>query len=249
MNDSVTGDERTAKPTEGSKMKLKWMVIAFGVTVFMAGQLRGAEPPVLKDQREKMSYIMGMEIGASIKGQGIDIDHEIFLRGIKDILKGNKTLLTEQEIRDTVARFQKEMTENQQTLAERNKKDAEAFLSGDKKKEGIVVLPSGLQYKVIRTGTGGKPRPTDTVTVRFRAALVDGTEVDSSSRHGQPDTFRVNEMMPGVAEALTLMQQGSKWLLFVPPNLGYGERGAGGLIGPNTSVLFEVELLAITENW
>jgi FKBP-type peptidyl-prolyl cis-trans isomerase FklB len=194
-----------------------------------------------------MSYIMGMDIGTSVRARGVDIDNDIFLRGIRDVLKGNKILLTEQEIRETVARFQKEMIESQQTLVEKSRKDAEAFVSGDKKREGIVVLPSGLQYKVIRAGTGRKPKPTDTVTVRYRATLPNGTEVDSSYRHGQPDTFQVNEMMPGLAEALPLMQEGARWLLSIPPELGYGERGAGRQIGPNVTVLFDVELVSIAE--
>lgn len=227
-------------------MRLKWTIIFLG-TVFIAGQLHAEENPVLKNQKEKMSYIMGMDIGTSVRARGIDIDYDIFLRGIRDVLKGNKILLTEQEIRETVARFQKEMIESQQTLVEKSRKDAEAFVSGDKKKEGIVVLPSGLQYKVIRAGTGRKPKPTDTVTVRYRATLPNGTEVDSSYRHGQPDTFQVNEMMPGLAEALPLMQEGARWLLFIPPELGYGERGAERQIGPNATVLFDVELVSIAE--
>ncbi len=232
--------------TEGSDMRLKRMVAFLGI-VFVAGQLHAEEALVLKSQKEKMSYIMGMDIGASIRGQRADIDSDILLRGIRDALKGNKILLTDQEVRETVAQFQKEMAESKQTLAERNRKDAEAFISGDKKKESIVVLPSGLQYKVIRPGSGRRPKATDTVTVFYRATLPNGTEVDSSYRHGQPDTFRVNEMMPGMAEALPLMQEGARWLLFVPPELGYGNLGAGRQIGPNTSVLFEVELLSIAE--
>ncbi len=227
-------------------MRLRW-TIAFLGTVFVAGQLHAEETLVLKNQKEKMSYVMGMDVGASVRARGVDIDYDIFLKGIRDVLKGNKTLLTDQEIRETVAQFQKEMVESQQTLAERNRKDAEAFISGDKRKEGIVVLPSGLQYKVIRPGTGKKPKPTDTVTVFYRATLPNGTEVDSSYRHGRPDTFRVNEMMPGLAEALPLMQEGARWLLFVPPELGYGNLGGGRQIGPDASVLFEMELLSVAE--
>ncbi|RPJ10093.1 MAG: FKBP-type peptidyl-prolyl cis-trans isomerase [Deltaproteobacteria bacterium] len=211
----------------------------------MASQVNAKQTLTLKNEREKMSYIMGMDIGENIRRQAIDVDPDIFLKGIRDVLTGTKPLLTEQEIREFAARFQKEMMENQQALTEKNKKEGEAFLSGDKKKEGIVILPSGLQYKVIKVGIGRKPQPTDKVTIHYRARLLNGTEFDSSYRRGQPEILQVNEVMPGLMEALTLMQEGAKWLLYIPPDLGYGERGAGGRIGPNAAVLFEAELISI----
>jgi len=225
-------------------MKSKWILTLFGI-VLMASQVNAKQTLTLKNEREKMSYIMGMDIGENIRRQAIDVDPDIFLKGIRDVLTGTKPLLTEQEIREFAARFQKEMMENQQALTEKNKKEGEAFLSGDKKKEGIVILPSGLQYKVIKVGIGRKPQPTDKVTIHYRARLLNGTEFDSSYRRGQPEILQVNEVMPGLMEALTLMQEGAKWLLYIPPDLGYGERGAGGRIGPNAAVLFEAELISI----
>ena len=225
-------------------MKLRWIITLLG-SLLLASQLGAEQTTVLKNQKEKLSYIMGIDIGKSLKAQPTDIDLDILIKGIKDVLTGGKPSLTEQEIREALILFQKEMIEKQQAVTEKTKKLGEAFLSGDKKKEGIVTLPSGLQYKVIKEGMGRKPKPTDTVTVHYRATLLDGAEFDSSYQRGQPDTLQVNETMPGLMEALTLMQEGANWLLFIPPNLGYGERGMGAQIGPNTSLIFEVELLSI----
>jgi FKBP-type peptidyl-prolyl cis-trans isomerase FklB len=150
-----------------------------------------------------------------------------------------------------MAAFQKEMMAKQQELAkrlgEKNKKEGEAFLSENRKKEGIKALPSGLQYKVVKAGTGKKPKSTDTVTTHYRGTLIDGTEFDSSYRRGQPASFPVSGVIPGWTEALQLMEEGAKWQLFIPPNLAYGERGAGSQIGPNATLIFEIELISIQE--
>jgi len=221
-------------------------VIVFSVLLSIS-QVHAEQAPVLKNQKEKMSYIMGMDIGRSLKAQSVDIDLDILIKGLRDTVTGSKPLLTEEEIREAMIQLQKEMVERQRAFIEKSKKEGEAFLSGDKKKEGIVSLPSGLQYRVIKEGTGRKPKLTDQVTIHYRATLLDGTEFDSSYRRGQPDTFQVNETIPGLMEALPLMHEGSKWLLFIPPNLGYGDRDGGNQIGPNTNLIFEVELLAIQE--
>jgi FKBP-type peptidyl-prolyl cis-trans isomerase FklB len=150
-----------------------------------------------------------------------------------------------------MAAFQKEMMAKQQELAkrlgEKNKKEGEAFLSENRKKEGIKALPSGLQYKVVKAGTGKKPKSTDTVTTHYRGTLIDGTEFDSSYRRGQPASFPVSGVIAGWTEALQLMEEGAKWQLFIPPNLAYGERGAGSQIGPNATLIFEIELISIQE--
>lgn len=228
-------------------MKLKWIIVLFG-GVLLVSQLNAQQTLTLKSQKEKISYITGLDIGRNLKSQSADIDPDILARGIKDGFSGGKALLTEQEVRETVTVFQKEMIAKQQGLAEKNKKEAEAFLAVDKKKEGIVTLPSGLQYKVIKAGVGRKPKPTDRVSVHYRATLIDGTEFSNSYLRGQPEILTVKEVIPGLAEALTLMQEGAKWLLYIPPNLGYGELGAGSQIGPNASLIFDVELLSIQEN-
>ena len=228
-------------------MRLRWTLIFLG-GVLLAGHVDAQQALTLKNQKEKMSYILGMDIGKSLKAQPMEIDMDVLLRGIRDTVSGGKSLLTEQEIRETVALFQKEMIEKQQAAAEKNKKDREAFLGGEPKKEGIVALPSGLKYKVIQPGIGSRPKPTDKVTVHYWATLMDGTEFDSSYRRGQPESLTVNEVIPGLTEALGLMQEGSKWLLYIPPNLAYGERGLGNQIGPNAALIFEVELIAIQKN-
>jgi FKBP-type peptidyl-prolyl cis-trans isomerase FklB len=226
-------------------MKLQ-MVVALSV-LFLVSLVNAQETPVLKNQKEKMSYIIGMDIGNNLKKQSIDVDPNILSKGIKDALAAGKPLLTEQEISETMAAFQKEMMAKQEQVAKKNKTEGDAFLSENKKKEGVKTLPSGLQYKVIKTGTGKKPKSTDTVTTHYRGTLINGTEFDSSYKRGQTVSFPVSGVVPGWTEALQLMEEGAKWQLFIPSNLAYGERGAGGLIGPNATLIFEIELISIQE--
>jgi len=226
-------------------MKLR-LIAVLGV-LFLVSQVYGQEKLVLKSQKEKMSYIIGMDIGNNLKKQLIDVDPNIFARGIKDALSGGKPLLTEQEIQETMAVFQKEMMVKQAEVAKKNKAEGEAFLAENKKKEGVKTLPSGLQYKVIKAGTGKKPKLTDTVTAHYRGTLINGTEFDSSFRRGQPVNFQVSSVIPGWTEALQLMEEGAKWQLFIPSNLAYGEQGAGRDIGPGSALIFEVELISVQE--
>jgi FKBP-type peptidyl-prolyl cis-trans isomerase FklB len=230
-------------------MKLQWIVV-LGILV-LANQVGGKENLVLKSQKDKISYVIGMDMGSNFKKQSIDIDPDILVRGIKDGFSGGKSLLTEQEVLEITTAFQKEMMAKQEELnkklGEKNKKEGEVFLAENKKKEGVKTLPSGLQYKVIKAGTGKKPKLTDTVTTNYRGTLIDGTEFDSSYRRGQPASFPVNGVIPGWTEALQLMEEGAKWQLFVPPNLAYGDRGAGRQIGPNATLIFEVELISIQQ--
>jgi FKBP-type peptidyl-prolyl cis-trans isomerase FklB len=228
-------------------MKLRLMAV-LGI-VLLACQVNAGENLVLKDQKDKVSYSIGMNIGNNLKKQSIDVNPDVLAQGIKDALSGSKALMTEQEVNETIMAFQKEMSAKQierlKELGEKNKKEGEAFLAENKKKEGIITLPSGLQYKVINEGTGETPELTDVVTVNYRGTSIDGTEFDSSYRRGQPATFPVNAVIAGWAEALQLMKVGSKWLLFIPSDLAYGERGAGRDIGPNATLIFDVELLSI----
>jgi FKBP-type peptidyl-prolyl cis-trans isomerase FklB len=230
-------------------MILRVMVAA--LFVLAAGSAGAQEKPVLKDQKEKISYIIGMEIGGNFKKQSIDIDPDILSRGIQDGLSGAKPLLSEQEAREVMTAFEKEMRSRQQAAqkaaGEKNKKEGEAFLAENKKKAGVKTLPSGLQYRVIKAGTGKKPAATDTVTTHYRGTLIDGTEFDSSYKRGKPATFPVNGVIPGWTEALQLMEEGAKWQLFIPSNLAYAERGAGRVIGPHATLIFEVELISIQE--
>ena len=226
-------------------MKLK-MIFILGI-LFLVSQVSAQENLVLKSQKEKVSYIIGMDIGMNLKKQAIDIDSNILVRGMKDALSGAKPLLTEQEIQEAMVAFQKEMMAKQSEVAKKNKAEGEAFLAENKKKEGVKTLPSGLQYKVIKAGTGKKPKSTDTVTANYRGTLINGTEFDSSYKRGQPASFPVSGVIPGWTEALQLMEVGAKWQLFIPSNLAYGEQGAGRDIGPNSTLIFEVELVSIQE--
>jgi FKBP-type peptidyl-prolyl cis-trans isomerase FklB len=226
-------------------MKLNIIIIL--AVLFLVSQVNAQENLVLKTQKDKMSYIIGMDIGNNLKRESIDVDPNILAKAIKDTLTGQKPLLSEQEIRETMTTHQSEMKAKQEALAKRNKEQGDAFLAGNKKKEGVKTLPSGLQYKVIKAGKGKKPKPDDSVTTNYRGTLIDGTEFDSSYKRGQPAAFKVSGVIPGWTEALQLMEEGAKWQLIIPPNLAYGERGAGGTIGPNVTLIFEIELISIQE--
>jgi FKBP-type peptidyl-prolyl cis-trans isomerase FklB len=234
---------------KGAKMRLQWIAV-LGILVFVS-QVDGKENVVLKNKKDKISYVIGMDIGSNLKKQSIDVDPDILIKGIKDGLSGAKSLLTEQEVLEITTAFQKEIMAKQEELnkklGETNKKEGEVFLAENKKKEGVKTLASGLQYKVIKAGKGKKPKLTDTVTTQYRGTLIDGTEFDSSYRRGQPASFPVNGVIPAWTEALQLMEEGAKWQLFVPSNLAYGDRGAGRQIGPNATLIFEVELISIQE--
>ena len=227
-------------------MKWRCTIAVLGV-LLLAGSLNAQENQSLKTQKQKLSYIIGMDIGQHFKSQSMDIDQAALARGIRDGLSGAKSVLTDQEIRETMTAFQKDMMAKRQALGEKNKKEGEAFLAENKKKPGVITLPSGLQYKILKAGTGKKPKPTDTVTVNYKGTLIDGTEFDSSYQRGKPATFPLSGIIPGWREALTLMQEGAKWEIYVPPNLAYGERGSGTIIGPNATLIFQIELVSIQE--
>ena len=203
----------------------------------------------LTTQKDRFSYALGMNLGANLQRESVPVDPDLVLRGLKDALAGGKTLLTEEETRAALIAMQNELRQKQQEkakqLGEANKKEGDEFLAANKAKEGVVTLPSGLQYKILQAGTGAKPVPTDTVVCNYRGTLIDGKEFDSSYKRGQPATFPVNGVIKGWTEALQLMPVGSKWQLFVPPDLAYGDRGAGADIAPNATLIFEVELLSI----
>ena len=231
-------------------MRLK-VIVVLGI-LLLASQLSAEEKLALKNQKDKVSYSIGLNIGRNLandlKKQSIDIDPNILVRGIQDALAGATPLLTDHEIQETMVAFQKEMMAKWEETGKKNKAEGEAFLTENKKKEGVKTLPSGLQYKVIKAGTGKKPKADDTVTVNYRGTLINGTEFDSSYKRGQPATFPVSGgIIPGWTEALQLMGEGAKWQLFIPSNLAYGERGTSGMIGPNATLIFEIELVSIKE--
>jgi len=203
----------------------------------------------LKSQKEKVSYSIGLDIGRNFQQQSLDIDVDLLAKGIKDVLSHTTPLLTDEEVREVMMAFQREMmekaNEKMKKVGEKNKKEGEAFLAANKKKEGVKTLPSGLQYRILKEGTGRTPKLTDTVTTHYRGTLIDGKEFDSSYSRGEPTTFVVNQVIKGWTEALQLMKVGSKWQLFVPAQLAYGERAMSEEIGPHSTLIFEVELLSI----
>ena len=222
--------------------------------------LPAADPaPALKDQKDKVSYSIGMDIGRNIKGQNLDLNVDALAAGIRDAIGGGKTALTDEEAKEVMMAYRNEMQAKRQSMAreqgDKNKKDGETFLAENQKKEGVkthtVKLPNGtnavLQYKVLTAGTGAKPSTNDTVITHYRGTLIDGTEFDSSYKRGEPATFPVTGVIKGWTEALLLMPVGSKWQLFIPSELAYGERGAGRQIGPNATLIFDIELVGIQD--
>ncbi len=208
----------------------------------------------LKTQKDKVSYGIGLDIGKSFKQQSLDvkdIDLDKLRLGIQDAMSGTKPMMTDSQLSETMMSFQKEMMARQDSVnrkkGEDNIKAGADFLAANAKKPGVVTLPDGLQYQVITMGTGKKPDSNSTVTVNYVGTLLDGTEFDSSIKRGQPVTFPVTGVIKGWTEALQLMPVGSKWKVFIPSSLGYGERGAGQKIGPNATLIFEVELISIAD--
>jgi len=229
-------------------MKRLTLAALCAVVTFSAA-VHAADPPALQGEKEKLGYSIGMDIGATLKRQSVDVDVDSLTKGLKDSYTGGKTLLTEEESREAIVNYQKQVMDKQaeamKQLGEKNKAEGEKFLAENGKKEGVKTLPSGLQYKEITPGTGKSPKLTDTVTTHYRGTLIDGKEFDSSYKRGEPATFPVSGVIAGWTEALQLMKEGAKWQIFLPPNLAYGERGAGRDIGPNATLVFEVELISV----
>jgi FKBP-type peptidyl-prolyl cis-trans isomerase len=212
---------------------------------------KSAGATTLKTKKDKFSYALGMNLGASLHKQSVEVDPSIVAQGLRAALAGGKTLLTQEEaqaaLMETQNELRKKQQEKMQVAGEANKKEGEAFLAANKAKEGVVTLPSGLEYKILKEGTGTKPTASDSVVCNYRGTLLNGTEFDSSYKRGQPATFPVGGVIKGWTEALQLMPVGSKWQLAIPSALAYGERGGGGDIGPNATLIFEVELMSIQE--
>lgn len=219
-----------------------------------------AVPLTLKTDKDKQSYAIGINVGKglgqNLKRSGLEIDPAVLTRAIKDVLAGDKQSMTDQEAQDTLKALQAELGKKQEEmrkeeaakmkeLGDANKKEGDEFLAANKTKEGVTTLPDGLQYKILQEGTGPKPAATDEVTVNYRGTLVNGTEFDSSYKRNQPATFGLNGIIKGWTEALQLMPVGSKWQLFIPSELAYGPSGRQPVIGPNATLVFEVELISI----
>ena len=221
-----------------------FMIIAAALSVALTASGEN-KPSQLKDLKDKVSYSIGLDLGFNFKKQNLELNPDALLAGVKDALGGKQPLLNENEVKETMTALTKEIENKQKALAEQNVKDGEKFLAENKKKEGVKTTASGLQYKVIKEGTGPKPKLTDAVVANYRGTLINGTEFDSSYKRGQPATFPLTGVIKGWTEALQLMKVGSKYQLFIPPNLAYGDRAMGPALGPNSTLIFEVELVGI----
>lgn len=231
---------------------MKWIVIVSGFMLLSIGSVHGQENLILKDQKARLSYSYGVETADKIKKMPVPLDLDLLIMGLKDAMAGDKLLMTDKEVREALITLQKEITakseDQKKALAEKNKREGEAFLAENKKKEGVITLPSGLQYKVLKEGAGKTPKDTDWVTIHFRGSLIDGTVFeDTRKSFNQPVAFAVRGMVPGWAEGLKLMKEGAKYQLFIPPELAMGERGSGTLIGPNATLILEIELISIQD--
>lgn len=230
-------------------MKYRAKAVVIAVMVLASGAVCAADGQTLRTEKEKTSYVVGAQMGMDMKKYRMDVDPDVVAKGFRDAYTGGKLLLNDRDMSQAMADMQKQMAARSADVikedAEKNRQEGEAFLARNRTVEGVKTLPDGLQYRVMKMGTGRTPRPTDTVTVNYRGTFVDGTEFDSSYRRGQPFVFPVNNVIKGWTEALLLMRVGSKWQLFIPPHLAYGPQGAPPVIGPNETLIFELELISI----
>lgn len=226
------------------------LLMSAAVILLTALPVRAEEPQPLKNRKDKISYVIGVDQVRNFKRQGIDADLELVIRGMRDAASGGKLLIGDGEGQKILADYGSELKVKQaqlkKELAEKNKKEGDAFLAENRKKEGVLTTTSGLQYKILKAGKGKQPTDTDSVTVKYRGTLLDGTEFDSSELFGYPITFYVKDsVIAGWAEALKLMSAGATWQVFVPSRLAYAEKGAGRDIGPNAVLIYDIELIAV----
>ncbi|HAU1152645.1 TPA: FKBP-type peptidyl-prolyl cis-trans isomerase [Legionella pneumophila] len=232
-------------------MKMK-LVTAAVMGLAMSTAMAATDATSLATDKDKLSYSIGADLGKNFKNQGIDVSPEALAKGMQDAMSGAQLALTEQQMKDVLNKFQKDLmakrTAEFNKKADENKVKGEAFLTENKNKPGVVVLPSGLQYKVINAGNGVKPGKSDTVTVEYTGRLIDGTVFDSTEKTGKPATFQVSQVIPGWTEALQLMPAGSTWEIYVPSGLAYGPRSVGGPIGPNETLIFKIHLISVKKS-
>jgi FKBP-type peptidyl-prolyl cis-trans isomerase FklB len=230
--------------TESSRRTpfMKQLIVIFSASLLVLPLFGQEKSTQLKDQKDKVSYSVGLQIGFNLSRQKVDINPDILAAGIKDALAG-KPQLNPDQMKEVMTTFEKDMEQKQKEAGDKNKTEGAKFLEENKKKEGVKTTGSGLQYKVVKEGNGAQPKATDTVTVNYRGTLINGTEFDSSYKRGQPATFPVNGVIKGWTEALQLMKVGSKYQLFIPSSLAYGERAVSPDLSANSTLIFEVELL------
>ncbi|ADB16645.1 peptidylprolyl isomerase FKBP-type [Pirellula staleyi DSM 6068] len=230
-----------------------WSLVALLAVsqVALAQQAAPVPSNQMKTVKEQASYAIGLNIGSDLKSEAAELDVEALVRGLKDSLAGAKPALSEEQIQAAmkvfVGELQAKAAEKAKGAADKNAKEGAAFLAANKTKQGVKTTASGLQYQVLKAGTGASPKATSTVKTHYHGTLIDGTVFDSSVDRGEPAQFPVNRVIPGWTEALQMMKVGDKWRLFLPSELAYGERGAGDDIGPNSVLVFEVELIDIVQ--
>jgi FKBP-type peptidyl-prolyl cis-trans isomerase FklB len=228
---------------------MKKLITIVLVLSLFGGMVMAQKKGTPTTKKEKVSYSIGVNLGKNMKMQGLDIDQAFLAQGIKDGLSNSKTAMSDKDMEATMTAFQQEMTgkiqAKQKIDGEKNKAAGEAFLAANKQKEGVVTLPSGLQYKILQAGNGPKPTKDQTVKCHYKGTLIDGTEFDNSYKRGEPAEFPLGQVIHGWTEALELMPVGSKWQLFIPSDLAYGPEGRGQVIGPNAVLIFDIELISI----
>src|SRR5437764_256418 len=223
---------------------MKRLTIIFGVFALVLPVFGQEKSPPLKDQKDKFSYSIGLNIGSNLSKQKIEINPDMVTAGIKDAIAG-KPQLTQDQVKEVMATFEKDMEQKQKAVGEKSAAEGAKFLEENKKKDGVKTTASGLQYKVMKEENGPQPKATDIVTVNYRSTLITDHEFDSSYKRGEPATFPLNGVIKGWTEGVQLMKVGSKYQFFIPPNLAYGERSVGPDIAPNSMLIFEVELLGV----
>jgi FKBP-type peptidyl-prolyl cis-trans isomerase FklB len=221
---------------------MKRFILIFAAFLLTLPLFAQEKSPPLKDQKDKVSYSIGLNIGTNLSRQNVEINPEALVAGVKDGI-AQKPQLTQDQIKEVMTAFEKDMQARQKAAGEKSAAEGTKFLEENKKKEGVKTTASGLQYKVLKEGTGTQPKATDTVTVNYRGTLINGKEFDSSYKRGQAATFPLTGVIKGWTEGLQLMKTGAKYQLFVPPNLAYGERAVGPDLPANSTLIFEIELL------
>lgn len=224
---------------------MKYPLLGAVVLTLIAAPTQAAEVSELTTQQQKLGYTIGLQIGQSLKRDGLNLDADALAQGVKDVYAGRSSRLSVEERQTVLQSVREEQAKKQAAAAQSALESGKQFLAANAKKEGVVQTASGLQYKVIKAGSGKQPTPDNTVVAHYRGTLIDGTEFDSSFNRGEPATFPVGGVIPGWQEALQLMKEGARWQVFIPSDLAYGERGAGDAIGPNETLIFEIELISV----
>jgi len=232
-------------------MKMKLVVVAT-MGLLASSVMAASDVSVLKTNADKLSYSIGSDLGKNFKRQSIEINPAIMAKGITDAMGNDKSLMTDEQMKEVLAQFQKDVMAKRNAefskKSTENKAIGDKFLSENKAKSGVVALPSGLQYKIIKNGSGAKPSKEDMVTVEYTGHLINGEVFDSTAKTGKPASFKLSQVIPGWTEALQLMPAGSTWEIYVPATLAYGDRNVGGPIGPNETLIFNIHLISVKKS-